>query len=63
MELQEANGIIIKPFIFNPDKPNEDFILFDLIRVLIRIAKEKPDDVRISLKNYRLEIYNKISHD
>ncbi len=63
MELQEANGIIIKPFIFNPDKPNEDFILFDLIRVLIRIAKEKPDDVRESLKNYRYEIYNKISND
>ena len=63
MELQEANGIIIKPFIFNPDKPNEDFILFDLIRVLIRIAKEKPDDVRESLKNYRFEIYNKISND
>ena len=63
MELQEENGIIIKPFIFNPDYPNEDYILYDLIRVLIRIAKEKPDDVRISLKNYRLEIYNKISHD
>ena len=63
MELQEENGIIIKPFIFNPDYPNEDYILYDLIRVLIRIAKEKPDDVRESLKNYRFEIYNKIGND
>jgi Dullard-like phosphatase family protein len=63
IELQEANGIIIKPFIFNPNNPNEDYILFDLVRILIRIAKEKPDDVRESLKNYRYEIYNKISND
>ena len=63
MELHEANGIIIKPFIFNEDNPNDDYILFDLIRILVRIAKEKPDDVRVSLKSYRDEIYNKISND
>ena len=61
MEFQEANGIIIKPFVFNPNNPNDDYILFDLIRILIRIAKEKPDDVRESLKLYREEIYNKVS--
>ena len=61
MELQEANGIIIKPFIIGDENNGDDFILFDLIRVLIRIAKERPDDVRESLKMYREEIYNKIS--
>ena len=63
MELQEANGIMIKPFVFNSDNHNDDYILFDLIRILIRIAKEKPDDVRVSLKCYRDEINNKISLD
>ena len=61
MELQEANGIIIKPFVFNSVNSNDDYILFDLIRILVRIAKEKPDDVRVSLKCYRDEINNKIS--
>ena len=61
IKLQHDNGIIIKPFVFNPNNPNDDYILFDLIRILIRIAKEKPDDVRESLKLYREEIYNKVS--
>ena len=64
IKLQQENGIIIKPFIIgNENNNNDDYILFDLIRVLIRIAKEKPDDVRKSLKMYRDEIYNKISTD
>ena len=61
IKLQKENGIIIKPFIIGDENNGDDFILFDLIRVLIRIAKERPDDVRESLKMYREEIYNKIS--
>ena len=63
IKLQKENGIIIKPFIIGDESNGDDFILFDLIRVLIRIAKERPDDVRESLKMYREEIYNKISND
>ena len=60
IKLQEDNGIIIKPFLV--ENYNNDYILFDLIRVLIRIAKDKPDDIRERLKIYRDEIYNKISN-
>ena len=63
MELQEENGIIIKPFITENDEGKNDFILYDLINILVRIAKEKPDDIRKSLKIYRNEIYQKISND
>ena len=63
IKLQKENGIIIKPFIIGDENNGDDFILFDLIRVLVRIAKERPDDVRKSLKMYREEIYNKISND
>ena len=60
--LQNENCIIIKPFISESEDNNNDFILFDLILILIRIANEKPDDIRKSLKNYGNEIYNKISN-
>ena len=60
--LQNENSIIIKPFISESEDNNNDFILFDLILILIRIANEKPDDIRKSLKNYGNEIYNKISN-
>ena len=63
MELQEENGIIIKPFITEEEKRKDDFILYDLIDILTRIAKEKPNDIRESLKLYRNEIYKKISND
>ena len=61
IKLQHDNGIIIKPFLV--ENYNNDYILFDLVRVLIKIAKDKPDDVRESLKIYKDEIYNKISND
>ena len=61
IKLQQDNGIIIKPFLV--ENYNNDFILFDLIRVLIRIAKDKPDDVRERLKFYKDEINNKISNN
>ena len=60
--LQNENSIIIKPFISESEDNNNDFILFDLILILIRIANEKPDDIRKSLKNYGNEINNKISN-
>ena len=63
MELQEENGIIIKPFITENDEGKKDFILYDLINILVKIAKDKPDDIRKSLKLYRNEIYQKISND
>ena len=63
MELQEENGIIIKPFITENDEGKNDIILFELINILVRIAKDKPDDIRKSLKIYRNEIYQKISND
>ena len=63
MELQEENGIIIKPFITEEEGGKDDFILYDLIDILTRIAKEKPNDIRESLKLYRNEIYKKISND
>ena len=59
--LQEENGLIIKPFITESEVNNNDFILFDLILMLIRIAKEKPSDIRKSLKNYKNEIISKIN--
>ena len=53
MELQEENGIIIKPFITEDEGGKNDFILYDLINILTKIAKEEPNDIRESLKNYR----------
>ena len=54
--LQEENGLIIKPFITESEVNNNDFILFDLILMLIRIAKEKPSDIRKSLKNIKMKL-------
>ena len=55
-----SNGIIIKPFIVNNDYNNlNDYVLFELINILIQIAQEEPDDIRVGLRNYRNEI-NKI---
>ena len=63
IKLQEENGIIIKPFITEDEGGKNDFILYNLINILIKIAKDKPDDIRESLKIYRKEIYNTISND
>lgn len=57
-ELQRENGILIKPFYAEPN----DYILYDLERILIRIAKEENGDVRESLRRYRSEIDNKVSN-
>jgi len=63
MKLQEENGIIIKPFITENEEGKNDFILYDLINILTKIAKDKPNDIRESLKKYKNEIYNKISNN
>ena len=63
IKLQEENGIIIKPFITEDEGGKKDFILYDLINILIKIAKEKPNDIRECLKKYKNEIYNKISNN
>ena len=63
IKLQEENGIIIKPFITEDEGGKNDFILYDLINILTKIAKEKPNDIRESLKKYKKEIQNKISNN
>ena len=60
--IELSNGVIIKPFIVNDNYNNlNDYVLFDLINILIKIAQEEPDDIRESLKKYRREINEKIS--
>ncbi len=60
--IELSNGIIIKPFIVNDNYNNlNDYVLFNLINILIKIAQEEPDDIRESLKKYRSEINEKIS--
>mgnify|MGYP002626248037 CR=1 FL=1 len=55
--LQKENGIMIKPF-WGED--NYDTALFDLIPILINIAKEG-GDVRVGLEKYKDDILKKIS--
>ena len=60
--IELSNGVIIKPFIVNDNYNNlNDYVLFDLINILIKIAQEEPDDIRESLKKYRREINEKIA--
>jgi TFIIF-interacting CTD phosphatase-like protein len=62
IQFQSQNGIIIKPYIIDRNNPKDnDYILYDLQRILLRIAKENPDDIRESLRKYKNEIINKIS--
>jgi hypothetical protein len=60
--LQYENGIAIKPYIIDRNNPQDnDYVLYDLQRILIKIAKENPDDIRQSLRIYKSEIINKIT--
>ena len=62
IELQYENGIAIKPYIIDRNNPQDnDYVLYDLQRILIKIAKENPDDIRQSLRIYKSEIINKIT--
>ena len=63
-KFKNENEILIKPFI-KKDKDNQevyfDYILHNLIRILIKIAREKPNDIRKSLIKYNNEIENKLN--
>ncbi len=60
--MQYENGIAIKPYIIDRNNPQDnDYVLYDLQRILIKIAKENPDDIRQSLRIYKSEIINKIT--
>ena len=55
------NAIIIKSFFVNNNYHNlNDSVLYDLIGILIKIAKEEPNDIRNSLRRYRSEINKQI---
>ena len=61
---KNENEILIKQFIKNSNEENiidNDYILHNLIRILIKIANEKPDDIRKSIKKYKDEIENKVN--
>ena len=60
-EMQKENAILIKPFYDKGNNKETDFVLYDLSRILTRIALEFIGDVRVSLKKYKSEIDNKIS--
>ena len=57
------NAIIIKSFIINENYNFNinDSVLYDLINILIKIAKEEPNDIRHCLKKYRNEINRQIT--
>ncbi len=57
------NAIIIKSFIINENYNFNinDSVLFDLINILIKIAKEEPSDIRHCLRKYRNEINRQIT--
>ena len=60
--MQYENGIAIKPYIIDRNNPQDnDYVLYDLQRILLKIAKENPDDIRQSLRIYKSEIINKIT--
>ncbi len=64
VRFKNENEILIKSFI-KKDNDNQgidnDYILHNLIRILIKIAREKPNDIRKSLKKYKNEIENKVN--
>ena len=59
-KLNKENGIKIASF---NGENNNDNKLFELKRILRQIFIENYEDVRIALKNYKLEIINKITLD
>ena len=53
------NGILICPY--NEEDDEEDRVLFELKKLLILLFRQGYDDIRIAIKNFRNEIYNKIT--
>ena len=56
--LQKENGIFIKNYFGQDDN---DMALLDLIPILLKIASKPNNDVRIELKKYKEEIFNRIT--
>ena len=59
--LQKENGILIRTFIDDKKKRTPDFALYELGKILVKIAEEKTEDIRESLKKYKDEIDLKVS--
>ena len=53
------NGIIIKPF--KDDEDRYDRVLFELKKILILLFRLNFEDIRVAIKKYKKEIYNKIT--
>ena len=53
------NGVLICPY--NADENIEDRVLFELKKLLILFFRLGYEDIRVALKNYKKEIYNKIT--
>jgi hypothetical protein len=56
-KLQKENGIFIKNFYGDKN----DSTLVELLPILLEIAKNKENDVKIELKKFKNEIFTKIT--
>lgn len=59
--LQKQNGILIKPFFGNYFELKNDFILYDLFKILTKIILDKSKDARNAINKYKYEIKQKIT--
>ena len=53
------NGVLICPY--NAEENEEDRVLFELKKLLILFFRLGYEDIRVAIKNYKKEIYNKIT--
>ena len=58
---QKQNGILIKPFFGSYMELKNDFILYDLFKILTKIILDKSQDVRQGINKYQYEIKHKIT--
>jgi hypothetical protein len=54
-----SNGILICPY--NADENPEDRVLFELKKLLIVFFRSGYEDIRVALKRFKKEIYNKVT--
>ena len=59
LSLYPNNGILISTY--NPEYDRDDRVLFELKKILILFFRMGYDDIRLAIKNYKKEIYNKIT--
>ena len=59
---QKDNGIHIKSFTINEVLCGDDCCLDNLRTILLHISNDKPNDLRISLKQYEQEIKDKVTY-